>query len=181
MSQVDASKIKSLPFRNKFGRLLWGIVYLLLFRPSPRTFHAWRRMLLRLFGAKIGKGVYVYPSCIIWAPWNLTMEDHSRMGDYARCYSVGKVHIGAHSMVSQYAYLCTASHEIAKRDLPLVIMPITIEDQVWVCAEAFIAPNVHVGQGAVCAACAVVVKDVPSWTIVAGNPAKVIKERVVIS
>lgn len=105
------------------------------------------------------------------------MGDHSRMGDHARCYCVDKVSIGAHAMVSQFSYLCSASHDITKRKMPLITAPIHVEDQAWVCADAFVGPGVTVGQGAVVGARAAVFKDVPPWTVVGGNPAKFIKKR----
>lgn len=73
-------------FRNKMARALWGVVWLFLFRPTPKPFHWWRCLLLRLFGAKIGKPAYVYPSSRIWAPWNLEMGVHSTLADGVNCY-----------------------------------------------------------------------------------------------
>ena len=87
-------------FSSKAGRGLWAVVWLLLYRPSPRPFHGWRRMLLRCFGAKIGRGAMPYPSAVVWAPWNLTMGDHSTLGDAADCYCVARVVIGDHASVS---------------------------------------------------------------------------------
>src|SRR5438045_3024355 len=74
--------------RNKLGRVVWGVVRALLYRPSPRPFHAWRRLLLRVFGAKIGRGARPYSTAVVWAPWNLEMGDNSCLGDYVDCYSV---------------------------------------------------------------------------------------------
>src|SRR5690606_18499233 len=96
---------------NKIGRAVWHIVWLCLYRPTPRPFHRWRCWLLRLFGAKIGVGVRAYQSARVWAPWNLEMGDYSCLGDWVDCYSVDKIRIGAHATVSQYSYLCTASHD----------------------------------------------------------------------
>jgi putative colanic acid biosynthesis acetyltransferase WcaF len=164
-------------FASKAGRGLWGVVWLLLFRPSPRPLHGWRRVLLRLFGAKVGRGAMPYPSAIIWAPWNLTMGDNSTLGDGADCYSVARVDIGDHASVSQRAYLCSASRDVDDPDHPLMTAPITIERHGWVAAEAFVGPGVRIGEGAVVAARAVAIRDVPAWTVVAGNPAKPVRKR----
>ena len=86
---------------NQFARALWGITYALLFRPSPRPFHAWRRMLLRLFGARVEKGAHPYPTCRIWAPWNLVMGAHSSLADRSDCYSVARVILEERVTVSQ--------------------------------------------------------------------------------
>jgi putative colanic acid biosynthesis acetyltransferase WcaF len=105
------------------------------------------------------------------------MGDDSCIANDVDCYNVAKVVFGANSTVTQYSYLCAGSHDITKSDMPVITAPIIIEDQAWVTASVFIGMGVTIGQGAVVAACAVVIKDVPPWTVVAGNPAKVIKER----
>lgn len=163
---------------NKLARAVWGVVWLLLFRPTPRLLHGWRVFLLRLFRAKIGQGAKVFPSVRIWAPWRLTMEEYSTLSPDVDCYCAAPVTIGAHATVSQEAFLCTATHDVSDPHMRLVTAPITVADQAWVCARAFVGPGVTVGQGAVVGAMAVVTKDVPPWTIVAGNPAREIKERV---
>lgn len=176
--KIDMSGFKSEhSFGNKAGRAVWGVVWLLLFRPTCRCFHVWRRMLLRLFGAKIGKGVRVYPSCRIWAPWNLSMGDFSCLGDYVDCYCVGKINIGAHAMVSQYGFLCSAAHDISDPRMGLVTKSINIKDGAWICADVFISPGVTVSEGAVASARSVIIQDVDSWTVVAGNPAQEVGKR----
>ncbi len=163
-------------FCIKIGRALWHIVWLLLFRPTPRPFHAWRCLLLRLFGAKIGTPAYVYPSARIWAPWNLQLGDHGTIGEQVDCYCVDKIKIGDFSTVSQYSFLCTASHDyldpIILNDprMPLVTAPISIGSRVWITADVFVAPGVCVNDGAVVLARSSVFSDVSAWTIVGGNP-----------
>lgn len=105
------------------------------------------------------------------------MGEHSCLSRHVDCYSVDKISIGAHAVVSQYAYLCTAGHDITHPKMRLTTAPITICDGAWVTAKAYIGPGVTIGDGAVVAACAVVVKDVEPWTVVGGNPAKFIKKR----
>jgi putative colanic acid biosynthesis acetyltransferase WcaF len=164
-------------FSSKVGRGLWAIVWLFLYRPSPRPFHAWRRMLLRGFGAKIGRGAMPYPSAVVWAPWNLTMGDHSTLGDGADCYCVARISIGDRASVSQRAYLCAASRDLDDPDHPLMTAPIVIERHGWVAAEAYVGPGVTIGEGGVVAARAVAVRDVLPWTVVGGNPARLIRKR----
>jgi len=165
--------------KSKLMRVLWNSIWLLLFRPTPRgILNGWRRFLLRLFGAKIGKGVLVLPSCKIWQPWNLTMGDHSCLSEDVTCYSVDRITIGSQAVISQGAYLCCASHDITSPIMELTHQPIVIASQAWVAAQVFVAPGVTVGEGAVVGACAVVTKDVEPWTVVVGNPARFIKKRV---
>lgn len=164
-------------WRNRLARAAWGVVYWTLFRFSPRPLYGWRRFLLRCFGAKIAAKVVVHSSVSIWAPWNLEMAEYACLAFGVDCYCVDHVYIGKHVTVSQYAFLCTASHDLSDPNRALVTAPIRLEELSWVFARAFIAPGVTLGQGAVAAACAVVVKNVAPWTIVGGNPARVIKSR----
>ena len=163
--------------RHRAARTVWNAVWLLLFRPSPRPLHVWRRALLRLFGARIAAGVRIYPSTRIWAPWNLQMESGSCLGDFVDCYCVAPIHIGREATVSQYSYLCAATHDYEAARMPLVVSPITIGASAWVCADVFVGPGVTVGEGAVLGARAAVCGDVEPWTVVGGNPARVIKRR----
>jgi putative colanic acid biosynthesis acetyltransferase WcaF len=163
--------------KNKLARALWNVVWLLLYRPSPRPFHAWRCWLLRLFGAKVGRGAHPYPSARIWAPWNLEMGDHACLGDGVDCYSVASIRIGAHSTISQYSFLCAASHDHSLAAMPLVAAPITIGERVWITADVFVGPGVSIGDGAVVTARSSVFSDLPPWMVARGNPAVPVKPR----
>ncbi|MBL4902025.1 MAG: hypothetical protein JKY62_05185 [Desulfocapsa sp.] len=72
---------------------------------------------------------------------------------------------------------CHLIHDYSSSSLPLTKPPITIGDQCWICADSFIGPGVVINEGAVVGARSVVIKDVKVWSIVAGNPAKHIKDR----
>ncbi|MBI2685998.1 MAG: putative colanic acid biosynthesis acetyltransferase [Acidobacteria bacterium] len=164
---------------NRLLRAVWNAAHLLLFRPSPRVLHVWRRTLLRCFGARLGPGVHIYPSAKVWAPWNLRMDAHACLGPSVDCYNVAPITIGEFATVSQYAHLCAATHDYSVLSMPLVTRPIQIGARAWVAAGAFVGPGVTLGDGAVVGARSVVNKDVPAWTVVAGNPARVLKPRVV--
>lgn len=164
--------------KSKLARAVWNVVWLLLFRTSPRGFfYGWRRFLLRCFGAKIGRGVNILPSCRVWQPWKLIMGDFSCLSENVDCYSVASITIGDQVVVSQGAFICSASHDIASPIMELTYAPVIVGPQVWIAARAFIGPGVTIGEGAVVGACAVVTKDVEPWTVVAGNPARFIKRR----
>lgn len=170
----------SFSFRNKASRLLWNIVYLFFFRCTPSTvfvFKKWRILLLRLFGAQVHFDSLIYSSVKIWAPWNFKMGHLCCLGPKVNCYNQGKIVIGDNTVISQNTHLCASSHDYTKTDFPLVLKPITIGNSVWVAADAFIGPSVNIGDNAVVAARAVVVKDVQPNEIVGGNPAKFIKNR----
>ena len=165
-------------FANKSARFAWQIVWFLFARPIPRKMlNCWKIFLLRLFGASIHKSAVVYSSARIYFPRNLEMDEKAIIGADVDCYNVGKIKIGACSVISQKAYLCTASHDFTRRDMPLITGEIIIGDHAWVAADSFIGMGVTIGQGAVVGARSSVYKDVPAWTVVGGNPARFIKER----
>jgi len=159
-------------------RMIWGIVWLLLFRPTPYfMLKKWRMWLLQRFGLKGSIWNAFYPSVKVWAPWNVTMGHAVAIDDAVSLYSVDKITIGSKVAISREAFLCTASHDITKANRPLVTAPITIGDGVWIGARAIVLPGVTIGEGAIVAAGAVVTKDVAPFTVVGGNPARVIKQR----
>lgn len=180
LSTVDIShKPSPHSLGNRCLRALWHLVYLLLFRTSPRPLHAWRRWLLRLFGAKLGKNTKVFSSVKIWAPWQLHMQDHSTLAPDVDCYCVAPVFVGTHSTVSQYSYLCTASHDFEHPNMMLVSSPISIGDRVWIAADVFVGPGVSVGDNTVVGARSSVFADLPASKVCVGNPARPIRDRVV--
>lgn len=157
-------------------RVLWGIGKW-AFRLTPRCCFGLRSFILRCFGAKVGKDVHSYPSATIYYPWNLEIGDGSAIGEWALIYNLGKVTIGERATISQRVHLCAGTHDYRKTDMPLVKPPINIGDEVWLCADAFVGPNVTVGDRAIVGAASVVMKDVAAGIIAAGNPARKIKER----
>jgi putative colanic acid biosynthesis acetyltransferase WcaF len=162
--------------REMLARIAWSLGKL-LFRFSPRPCFGWRRMVLRWFGAKVGANVNLYPSTVIYFPWNLTVGDWSAIGEEALIYNLGRVTIGQRATISHRAHLCAGTHDYTHRTLPLLKPPIEIGDEAWICADAFVGPGVKIGTGAVVGARAVAMKHVEPWTVVAGNPARVVKPR----
>lgn len=180
MSELDLKNYQNRhSLTSKVARGLWNVVWLLLFRPTPRgnLFRPWRIALLKLFGANVSWKSEVLPSCRIWQPWKLTMGIYTTLGADVDCYNVDEITIGDQATVSQGARLCTAGHDITSKAMELTYSPIKICDNAWVAAWAIVLPGVTVGDGSVVGAGAVVVKDVEPWTVVVGNPAKMIKMR----
>ncbi|MEO1205468.1 MAG: hypothetical protein AAFV45_03985 [Pseudomonadota bacterium] len=178
-NQIDVASNRTAPKWDRkalAGRILWDLVHP-LFAFSPRPLWGWRRGLLRLFGARIGQAAHIYPTARVTIPWNLSMGDDSAIGDHAQIYALGPIAVGARATISQGAHLCAGTHDYRDATMPLLKPPITIGDDAWVCADAFIGPGVTIGSRAIVGARAVVVKDVAADTIVAGNPAKMIKTR----
>lgn len=165
-------------FRDKFRRLLWGVLASTLFRFSPIPMHCVRATFLRLFGARISGRVYIYPSTNIRSPWNLEMGPESCLGPGVICYNVGKVVLGSRALVSQGAHLCGASHDFRVAEFTLLVGDIRIGANAWIAADAFVGPGVEVGEGAVVGARSVVMRDVPKGAIFAGNPARQVGSRL---
>lgn len=177
--KVNLLKSKShWSMKIKIARAIWRLFQIVLFwRGSPRLLSPLRVLALRLFGAKIGKKVLIMGGVRVWCPWNLSIGDYTAIGSDVEIYNFGLVYIGTQTVVSQYSYICTASHRYQLTNMPLYWESIELGSQVWIAAGAFISPGVKIGEGAVVGAKSVVTRSVSSWTVVAGNPAKHIKNR----
>ena len=162
---------------NRAARLLWGAVYVLLYRTSPRPAHAWRAALLKLFGAKLGAKCHFYPKGRIWAPWNLQCEDRVSLADDAELYNPSPFFLGSHAIVSQGAYVCGATHTYNHPDFPLVSAPMRLGAYSWVCARAIVSPGVNLGNGAILGLGSIATRDLEPFGVYAGVPAKKVKER----
>lgn len=123
----------------------------------------------------MGKHVHIDPSARIFIPWNLTIGDWSSIGFDAEIYNLGPLTIGQRVTISQRSHLCGGTHDYQDPSMPLIKSPIDIGDDAWICADAFLCPGVTIGAGSIVGARSVVTRDIESGTVVAGNPAKVIK------
>jgi putative colanic acid biosynthesis acetyltransferase WcaF len=179
LEDTDPYTKPSFSLQNRLQRVSWGLCYVLLFRPSPRPLHAWRAFLLRRFGARLGQHCHVYPKVRIWAPWNLIMHDYAGMADEVNCYNIAPIVLGERVVVSQGVHLCTGTHDYEHPQFQLYALPIHIGERAWLCADAFIGPGVTVGAGSVIGARSVVTKNMPVWSVCAGNPCKSIKPRLI--
>ena len=178
-------QIERVSLKTKIARSVWNVVYWILFRPfGTKLFNPWRIALLKLFGANVQWDSGVYCSCRIWAPWNLQMGHNAWLGPYTICYNQALIALDDDVTVSQYAYLCTAGHTtdgINRNASGLVVAPIRLKKAAWVGTRAYIGMGVDVGEYAIVGATASVYKDVDAYTVVGGNPAKVIKKRTIES
>lgn len=162
---------------NKARRFLWNLVWLLCCRWTPAPLHQWRIFILKLFGAKIGAQNFIYPDCKIWAPWLLTTEDVVTIGRGVEIYNPGGVYLGHHSILSQNAYLCGATHDYNSIDFTYLMKAIVLEPYVWICAKAIVLPGVRCKEGSVLGAASLTSRDLEAWTVYGGNPAKALKAR----
>ena len=176
MIELEKS-VQKWPFSLKGKRALWNVIWLLFGYPGPRMFSPWRKFLLKLFGAKIGKAPLICGQVKVLMPWNLVIGDFVAIAERVDIYNFAEVIMGNNVCVSQGVWLCTGSHDYIKKDFPLIWSPIVIGDFSWIAAESFIGPGVSVAEGVVVGARSVVTKDIPAWKVSAGNPCRVIKDR----
>lgn len=163
--------------RSALVVVIWQLVQSTLFGLSPQPLYAWRRMLLRLFGAKLGRKVLIRPTARVTYPWKVEIGDFSWIGDHVEVYSLDRISIGSHSVVSQRSYLCTGSHDMHDIAFSYVTGPITIGDQVWIATDVFVAPGVTIGRGAVVGVRSTVFDDIPAGSVAFGKPARPMRRR----
>lgn len=167
----------SFSFFFRVKRLIWNVFYTFFIRFSPTPLFRYRSFLYKLWGAKISSNARIYPSAKIWWPPNFAIGERSTVGPNVRIYNQGSIQIGESVIISQGAYLCASTHDYNDSLHPLVLAPIRVENHVWVCAEAFVGPNVRITEACVIGARAVLTKDTDRNGVYAGNPAKFIKPR----
>ncbi len=177
---VDLSRYQNSeyhPGRPWIVRLVWFLIGLPLLRCSVIPSSAFRRMLLRAFGAQIGEGVVMQQNFCVKYPWNLKVGNYSWFGEECWIDNLVPVTIGSHVCISQGAYLCTGNHDWSDPAFRLIVRPIRLEDGAWVGARASLAPGVVIGECAIVGLGAVVSKNIAPFEIHAGNPAAFVRMR----
>lgn len=181
---LDASKTRpleggaSFSLANRLARVIWAFAWLLLARWTPPPLHGWRRLVLRAFGARVGKGARVHASVHIWLPANLELGPGVLIGPGARLYNQGRITVGAFTVVSQRAHICASTHDVGDPLFQLVLRPVTIGTRCWVAAEAFVGPGVTMADRSVLGARGALFRDAEADGIYQGNPAVKVKLRV---
>jgi putative colanic acid biosynthesis acetyltransferase WcaF len=163
--------------KDRLRRLAWNICRALLYRLSPRPLHSWRSFLLRAFGATMGPNCHFYPGSKVWAPWNLACADQVTAADGVEIYNPAPIHMGSHSILSQDAFVCGATHDYDDPAFPLIAYAMRIEAYAWVCARASVAPGVNLEEGSVLGLGSVATRNLEAWTVYAGTPAVKVKDR----
>lgn len=162
---------------NKIKRLIWQFTWLISCSWTPAPLHKWRVFILKCFGAKIGFGNFIYPTCKIWAPWLLETKEVVTIGPGVEIYNPAGIYLGHHSILSQDVYMCGATHDYNSIEFTYLMKKHVVESYVWICAKAIVLPGVHCNEGSVLAAGSIATKNMDSWTVYGGNPAKALKKR----
>lgn len=166
--------------KSVFVRTLW-FIFQGLFFSSWLPGSSWRRVLLRIFGARIGKSVVIKPRAIVKYPWNLTVGDYSWIGEKVWIDNLSMVTIGAHCCISQGALLLCGNHNYKKASFDLITNPINLEDGVWIGARSMVTGGVVCMNHCVLSAGSIASKNLEAYTIYSGNPAEKIREREITS
>ena len=165
------------PGKGFLFRTLWYFTNLFFLMNRFLPFSGLKIALLRIFSARVGKGVILKPGINIKYPWNVEIGNNTWIGEGAWLDSLEKISIGDNVCISQGAYLCTGNHDYTKEAFDLITKPIVIESGVWVGAKAIVCPGVTLGSHSVITAGSVVTTDTKPYTVYQGNPAKAIRSR----
>jgi putative colanic acid biosynthesis acetyltransferase WcaF len=165
------------PASERLRRVLWEFCWFVFCVWTPKPANPWRLFWLGVFDAKIHGIPFVHQRARIAVPWNLALHDRACLGDRTNVYSLGEIEIGARAVVAQEAYLNTGSHDFSQSSMPLVVAKITIGEDAFVGARAFVMPGVRIGARAIVGACSVVTRDVPENVVASGNPCRVLHPR----
>ena len=160
--------------------MIWALWYFLgspLVRSKILPFSLLKCRTLRLFGASVGKDVYIKPGVSVKFPWYLTVGDNCWIGEDVWIDNLADVTIGSNVCISQGAYLCTGNHDWKTRNMKLFRRPITLHDSSWLGARTTVCPGSVVGPGAVIAIGSVLSGDIPALQIWGGNPAIYLRDR----
>jgi len=163
--------------RSKPVEAVWYLIKCAVFLTPLPVPSAVKRSILRIFGARIGRGIVIKPRVNIHFPWKLSIGDHSWLGEEVFILNLEPVIIGAHCCISQRAFLCTGNHDYRQPDMSYRNQPITIEDGAWVGAQVLVCPGIRIGAEAVIIAGSIARTDLPAAMICGGTPASPIKRR----
>jgi putative colanic acid biosynthesis acetyltransferase WcaF len=179
---VDLSRYTTGQFDRGAGLVkesLWLVVSLILFRLCPFSFSALKGMVLRAFGADIGRNVTIKPQVKITFPWKLAVGDHVWLGEECWLLNLERIVIGKNVCISQRACLCTGNHDYSSQTFNLMVKPISVEDGAWLGAGCWVGPGVMIASHAVLTLGSVATKNLAANGIYRGNPAVLVKQRVI--
>jgi len=156
---------------------LWWLVQSTFFRWSPQFMYSFRSNLLRIFGAKVGRGLIIRPSATVTYPWKVKLGDNVWIGDDVVLYSLGEIIVGNDTVISQRSYICAGDHDYKDPSFPIRGRRIDIGSECWLATDTYVAPGITIKDKCVIGARSSVLKDLPEGMVCIGTPAKPIKPR----
>lgn len=178
-TQLAKFSVKNYEGGPKFKVLIWLFFNYYLFNSAFPWPYRMKQMLLRLFGAKVGRGLVIKPKVRIKYPWRLTIGDDCWIGESVWIDNLEDVYIGSNVSISQGAMLLTGNHDYTKSDFPYRLGKINIEDGVWIGAKSVVCPGIHCASHSILTVNSVASKDLAAWSIYAGNPAVYVRSRTI--
>ncbi len=179
---TDISKYDDYSYKpggSTLKRLVWYFINILFFKSGMIPSSGLKCTLLRLFGAKVGKGVNIKPCVNIKYPWRLEIGDYTWIGENAWIDNLDQVTIGNNCCISQGAMLLCGNHNYRKSTFDLITGKITLEDGAWIGAHSVVCPGVECKSHSVLAVNSVATKNLEAYSIYQGNPAVKVKDRVI--
>jgi len=164
--------------KEKILMLIWRFIDFWMFQPSLTIFSTYRVFLLKLFGAKIGKGCYIGPKVKIYKPWKIIIGNYTSIDDHVTLLSSNKIIIGDYVSIAKFALIIGGGHDIRSRYFENNALPIYIGNGAFIGAASFVGRGVTIGQFSVLGARSLTFKDIPENSIAIGSPAKVKSERI---
>lgn len=180
MNKTDLSKYDNSEYKigaNPIKRLFWYFTNEFFFKNSLFPFYSFKIFLLRLYGAKVGKGVIIKPSVNIKYPWRLKIGNHVWIGENVWIDNLADVEIGDNCCISQGALLLCGNHNYKKSTFDLITKNIKLEDGVWIGAKCVVTGGVVCRSHSLLTVNSVAVSNLEPYSIYKGNPAVFIKER----
>lgn len=181
LSQYNNNWYKKEIGASRLKQLGWYLVNVVFFLNPLNPSSGLKVLLLRCFGARLGKGVVVKPGVNIKHPWKLNVGNHCWIGERVWIDNLAAVTIGDNVCISQGAMLLTGNHNYKRRSFDLMIAPIVLETGAWVGARSTVCPGITVSSHAVLSVGSVAVEDLEAYSVYQGNPARKIRERIIIS
>lgn len=179
--KTDLSKYNNQWFKpgNSVKRFFWYFINLIYFKNPFNPFSKLKIFWLRVFGAKVGKGVVIKPAVNIKYPWLLEIGNHVWIGEHVWIDNLTKVKIGNNVCISQGALILCGNHNYKKSTFDLIVGEIKLEDGVWIGAKSIVTPRITCGTHAILTAGSVATSNLDAYTIYQGNPAVKIRERII--
>ncbi|MEO5975591.1 MAG: WcaF family extracellular polysaccharide biosynthesis acetyltransferase [Chryseolinea sp.] len=174
LSKFDVGDYKAGPRLRVF---VWYFVNYYIFNSSFPWPYKLKRLLLRMFGCKVGKGLVIKTNVRIKNPWRLIIGEDCWIGESVWIDNLDDVVIGNNVSISQGAMLLTGNHDYTISSFPYRLGKITIEHGVWIGAQSVVCPGVVCKSHSILTVHSVASKNLDAWTINTGNPAVFIRAR----
>jgi len=159
-------------------RMAWHYVNCIFFKSGYFPFYSIKVFLLKFFGAKVGKGVFIKPFVNIKYPWMLSIGDHVWIGENVWIDNIALVSINNNVCISQGAYLLTGNHDYKKSTFDLLPGKIVLEEGVWIGAQSIVCPGITCKSHSILSVGAVATRQLEAYFIYSGNPAEKVRKRV---